>query len=192
MAQHSMTGRRRAGAAELRAVAAEAQARTLAARALKAVRRAQQRGQSYPAEGVVAMTGAQRADRAAEAEAARVRTAGDVARVWREAMQDRYGKAYAPSAWTVPQRRFAKMLLHEYGWDLVEAVVTAIIANAPTEDPPTIDLLYAARGRVFDAWQLRGEVPRLSMARKRGGDEVRERKKNFDEWDGPEGGGRLD
>jgi hypothetical protein len=181
------------GGAGLQAVAAEAQARTLAARALKAVRRAQQPAQRSGLEDAGALTGAQVAARAAEAVAGRPRHAGDVAKVWRAAIQERCGKAYHMAAWTMAQKRWAKLLVQEYGWDLVQAVVEAVIAKAAKDDPPTIDMLYAARGRVFDAWQLRGEVPLLRLPRKGAArDEARERKKNFDEWDGPEGGERLD
>jgi len=186
--------RRRPGLAALQAISAEAQARSLAARALKAVRKAQQPVRSVPDERA-AMTGAQAATLVADAEvaAARPRHAGDVARVWRGAMQERHGKDYQPPAWTVVQKRWAKLLVQEYGWDLVQAVVEAVFARAAKGDPPTIDMLYAARGRVFDAWQLRGEVPVLRAPRKGAAkEEARERKKNFDEWDGPEGGGRHD
>lgn len=195
MTKNSTTIRRRPGLAELQAITAEAQARTLAARALKAVLRAQRPARQRGPEDAGAMTAAQveatQAD--AVAAAARARHAGDVVRVWRGAMQERYGKDYQPPAWTVVQKRWAKMLVQEYGWDLVRAVVEATMARAAKGDPPTIDMLYAARGRVFDAWQLRGEVPVLRPPRKGAAkDEARERKKNFDEWDGPEGGGRHD
>lgn len=197
MTQNPTTTRRRPGLAELQAISAEAQARSLAARAMKAVMRAQRPEGWAPRapEGAESMTAAQVETAAADATAAaaRARNAGDVARVWRGAMQERYGKDYQPPAWTVVQKRWAKLLVQEYGWDLVRAVVEATMARAAKGDPPTIDMLYAARGRVFDAWQLRGEVPALRAPRKGAAkDEARERKKNFDEWDGPEGGGRHD
>ena len=178
------TQRRRPSAAELAKVQAVARARTLAARALKAVRRA---SKAPPAPGKPTLTAAQGEALAAPDEE-RARTATDVARVWAEAARERFGKDYKSPTWTVVQKRWAKLLLAEYGWPLVRDVVEALWAGAKEGDPPTIDLLYAARARAFDAWQLRREVPHLHRARKGGAAEsARERKKNFDEWQGPTG-----
>jgi hypothetical protein len=96
------------------------------------------------------------------------------------------------------QQAKAKAVVQEYGGDLTRAVVEAVIVVA-SGDLPTIDALHAARQRVFHAWQTRGRVPPLlpwtgtkrgaSGGGKTNGD-VRDRRKNFDEFDwGKDGGG---
>lgn len=171
-------------------------ARTLAARALSVARR----GPGVAAGAVVpavALTAAQVADRAADSAAHRITVgrgrrvnSADVFRWWVAAAQVRYGAGYVVGSWTRAQQAKAKQLLAAYGAALVEQVVGALWAAAPDTQPPTLDVLHAARERAFAAWQLEGKLPTLSTSvearGRRAGRADRDRKKNFDEYDGGE------
>jgi hypothetical protein len=120
---------------------------------------------------------------------------------WVAALLARYGDRYRPPTWTRAQQAKAKAVVVEYGPEMTQAVIAAVVAAAQN-DLPTIDALHAARQRAFHEWQTRGMVSRLGPweGSRRGGRtsvapaaSVRDARKNFDEFEwgdtGPKGRG---